>query len=274
MSGAGRTGGLLARRGERVRMVSSYAVRLRPGRRTRRAPFAVIAHRGASAQAPESTAAAIRAAGRAHAAMVELDVQMTQDGRLVIFHDERLERTTDGHGRLARTRFAELARLDAGRWFGRRFSGQRVLLASKALDAVPVRMGVNLELKRTPTPRRFMRRVIRLLRRVPQRRRLILSSFDPALIRLAAPARRPTALICRRQPDWSLRQAIRLGCGSWHPFHALVTRRRLAEAHGAGLRVYAWTVDRIDAARRLRRLGVDGAFTNDPARLAKGLRRP
>ena len=264
MSGAGRVVG------RRVHMVSSYA----QGRRwARRAPFAVIAHRGASAQAPESTAAAIRAAARARAAMIELDVQMTQDGRVVIFHDERLERTTNGHGRLTRTRFAELTRLDAGRWFGRRFSGQRILLVSEALNAVPARMGVNLELKHSRAPRRFMRRVLRILRRVPQRRRLILSSFDPMLIRLAQPAHRPTALICRRQPDRSLRQAIRLGCGSWHPFHALLTRRRLAEAHGAGLRVYAWTVDRVEAARRLRRLGVDGVFTNDPARLLKGLRR-
>ena len=67
-------------------------------------------------------------------------------------------------------------------------------------------------------------------------------------------------------------EAIRLGCASWHPCQDLVTARRLARAHAAGLRVHAWTVDDPARARRLVRLGVDGLFTNDPARLARALR--
>ncbi|OGX29063.1 MAG: hypothetical protein A3B78_03450 [Omnitrophica WOR_2 bacterium RIFCSPHIGHO2_02_FULL_67_20] len=201
--------------------------------------------------------------------MVELDVQVTLDGRLVIFHDKRLERTTDGRGVLTHTRYADAARLDAGGWFHPRFSGERILLVSQALRRIPPRMGVNLELKRTAAPRPLIRRLLRLLRHVPKQRRILLSSFDPGLIRLAASSRRPRALICRAQPDRSLRQAIRLGCAAWHPFHTLVTPRRVAAAHAAGLRVHAWTVDEVRAARRLTRMGVDGIFTNDPARLAR-----
>jgi glycerophosphoryl diester phosphodiesterase len=232
----------------------------------------IIAHRGASAAAPESTAAAIREAARAGAGMVELDVQLTRDGRLVIFHDERLERTTDGRGVLRRTRYADLARLDAGGWFHPRFSGERVLLVSQALRLVAGRMGVNLELKRTAAPRRLIRQLLRLLSRVPRRQHLLLSSFDARLLDLARPSRRPLALLCRRQPNRSLRQAVRLGCAAWHPFRTLVSPRRVAAAHAAGLRVQAWTVDDLRAARRLARMGVDGVFTNDPARLVRQLR--
>lgn len=225
----------------------------------------IIAHRGASAAAPEGTRAALRAAARAGADMVELDVQMTRDGRLVIFHDERLERTTNGRGRLSRTRYADLARLDAGAWFAPRFAGERVLLVSQAVRSVPKRVGINLELKRTPHRRQLVTRLSRLLRRRPLGRRLLLSSFDPRLIE---PFRRlACALICRRQPDQSLRRAIRLRCAAWHPHHTLVTPARVARAHAAGLAVRAWTVDERPRARQLARWGIDGIFTNDPRRL-------
>ena len=230
--------------------------------------FLIIAHRGASAVAPESTRAAIREAARAGAHMVELDVQMTQDGRLVVFHDERLERTTDGRGRVRATPYARLARLDAGSWFHPRFAGERVLLVSQVFRLVPQKMRINLELKRTPVPRQVLQRLLRLIRRSGARR-LLISSFDPKLLRPLASTRLPLALICRTQPDRALRQAIRIGCAAWHPFHALVTRPRVARAHAAGLAVHAWTVDRPAAARRLARCGVDGIFTNDPGRFIR-----
>ncbi len=229
----------------------------------------VFAHRGASAVAPESTRAAIREAARAGASMVELDVQMTRDGRLVIFHDDRLERTTDGTGRLTATRYAALARLDAGTWFHARFSGERILLVSQALRLVPRRMQINLELKRTPHGATLARRLVRVVRRAGVHQRLLVSSFDPTLLQALRPSRLSRALICRSHPDRSLQQAIRLRCQAWHPRATLVTPRRIARAHAAGLRVHAWTVDEVPRARRLAACGVDGIFTNHPRRLMR-----
>ena len=223
--------------------------------------------------APEGTRAAIRAAVRARAGMIELDVQMTREGRLIAFHDDRLDRTTDGTGPVASRRYVHVARLDAGRWFHRRFAGERILLVSQALRLVPRGMRVNLELKPTRRRAALLGRLLRVVRRSPGgKRRLLLSSFDPSLIR---PLRRrgfAVALITRREPEQALRTAIRLGCASWHPFRVLATPRRIARAHAAGLRVYVWTVEAPLEARRLLRLGVDGIFTNDPARLKRGLR--
>ena len=164
-------------------------------------------------------------------------------------------------------RYAQLARLDAGSWFHPRFAGERLLTVSRVLQAVPRRIGINFELKRTPARQTLLALLRRALARVSGRR-LLISSFDPALLSPLRGTGLPLALICRTGADHALRQAIRLGCAAWHPFHALVTRRRLARAHAAGLRVHAWTVDRPALARRLLRLGVDGVFTNDPARLS------
>ena len=233
----------------------------------------IIAHRGASAVAPESTQAAIRAAARAGARMIELDLQMTQDGRLIVFHDDRLERTTNGRGRIAASRYRDVARLDAGRWFHPRFAGERILLLSRVFRLVPPWMGVNLELKRTQRRAALISRLRRMLRRGRISRRLLLSSFDPQLLRPWIGSRLARALICRRDPDGSLRQAVELGCLAWHPLHTLVTPARVARAHAAGLRVHAWTVDDAVRARQLIRWGVDGLFTNDPAKLARVGRR-
>ena len=227
----------------------------------------LIAHRGASAVAPENTRAAILAASRVGADMVELDVQLTRDGRVVIFHDTRLERTTNGRGRLRTSRYVDLARLDAGSWFAPRFARERILLLSRALRLTPRRVALNLELKRTPKRQALIGAVLRALRTARVTRRILLSSFDARLLRPLVPTGLRYALICRTDAERSLRQAIRLRCAAWHPFSTLVTPRRIATAHAVGLRVHVWTVDDPHQARRLIRLGVDGLFTNHPARL-------
>jgi glycerophosphoryl diester phosphodiesterase len=234
----------------------------------------VIAHRGASAIAPESTAAAMREAAAAGADMVELDVQLTRDRRLVVFHDDRLDRTTDGTGPLEHYAYRELAHLDAGGWFAPRFAGQRILLASQALRALPNRR-VNLELKPTRRRAQLVERLVRCLRWTRSATRVLISSFDPGLIRLVR-RRRPglaTALVCDRNFAGMLRAATRLGCRAIHPKASLVTEAAVRRAHEAGLRVHVWTVDHPAFARRLARWGVDGVFANDPRRLRLALER-
>ncbi|MBI4354670.1 MAG: glycerophosphodiester phosphodiesterase [Candidatus Omnitrophica bacterium] len=229
----------------------------------------VIAHRGASREAPENTAAAIRLAFRRCADMVELDVQLTRDGRVVIFHDDRLERTSTGCGRLMRLRYRELRRLDTGSWWSPRFRGERILLASEALRMCPPSGGVNLELKRTSRPQVLIRGIVRCVRRRGMQRRVLLSSFDGALLarlKAAAPGT-VRALLCARRPWAALRRAVALECVALHPHHAITTRALVQRAHAQGVRVHVWTVDRLAEARRLLRMGVDGLVTNIPGRM-------
>lgn len=218
---------------------------------------------------PESTRAAIREAVRMRAQMVELDIQMTRDGRLVVFHDERLERTTNGTGLVTKKRYHELAHLDAGSWFHHRFRGERILLLSQAIRLVPPPLGINLELKQTSKRHALLTRFLRVIRRTKIRRRLLVSSCDPMLLGLLQSRGVACALISQRNPERSLTRAIQLGCRAWHPFHELVTPERIARAHAAGLRVHVWTVETIAHAKRLFDWGVDGVFTNHPGHLGE-----
>jgi glycerophosphoryl diester phosphodiesterase len=110
---------------------------------------AVVAHRGAQAYAPENTMAAFRLASELGADAVELDVHLTADERLVVIHDDTLDRTTSGSGLVRDRTWDELCRLSAGEWYGAQFAGERVPLLEEVLDwARQVRMPLSLELKR------------------------------------------------------------------------------------------------------------------------------
>ena len=114
---------------------------------TPRGPFAVagraevIAHRGFSARAPENTLAALRAAIEARADAFEFDLHPARDGTPVLFHDETLERTSSGYGRVDAHEAAELAALDAGSWFDPAFEGEPVPTLAEALHLLRDRPG-------------------------------------------------------------------------------------------------------------------------------------
>lgn len=109
--------------------------------------FRLVAHRGAPAVAPEHTIPAYEAAVRAGATALELDVRQTADEQLVVIHDERLERTTDGTGVVSDLTVRELKRLDAGRWFGRAFRGQRIQTLAEILERFRDRVGFSVDLQ-------------------------------------------------------------------------------------------------------------------------------
>ena len=107
----------------------------------------IVAHRGAAAIAPEHTIPAYEAAVAAGADALWLDVQETADEQLVVLHDDRLERTTNGRGSVRERTVRELKRLDAGRWFGWRFRGQRVQTLSEVLERFRDRAGFVVALR-------------------------------------------------------------------------------------------------------------------------------
>jgi glycerophosphoryl diester phosphodiesterase len=104
-------------------------------------PVEIIAHRGYSARAPENTMAAIETAIAAGADAIEFDLHVTADGVPVLFHDETLERTSDGSGPLRDVPYLELSRLDAGSWFGPHFSGEPIPRFVDALSRLSGRVG-------------------------------------------------------------------------------------------------------------------------------------
>src|SRR5215471_15400951 len=110
----------------------------------------VIGHRGAMGHAPENTFASFRKGFELGAPLLELDVHLSADGQLVVIHDETVDRTTNGSGRVADMSTAEIRRLDAGSWFGCAFAGEPVPMLSEVLQWMHGRVGLVIELKLGP----------------------------------------------------------------------------------------------------------------------------
>ena len=227
----------------------------------------VIAHRGASGTHPENTMAAFRRAVELGADMIELDVQLTRDGEVVVFHDATLERTTDGAGPLSALTLAELRRLDAGRWFGAAFAGERVPTLAEVLAAVP--LPVNVELKPERDDDGLEARALAVVERAGAAQRVVFSSFaGHALERLRARAPSATlAILWEQEPvPHAIRLAERVSARALHLRKEVATPPAVAAARAAGLAVRVWTVNAQADFDCLVAVGVDGVFTDFPER--------
>ncbi len=110
----------------------------------------ICAHRGASNLAPENTMSALRKALETGATMIELDVQITRDQELVVFHDDTLERTTNGYGSIHERSYADLTQLDAGSWFAPEFADEHIPRFRDAVEMLRGRTYLNIEIKPQP----------------------------------------------------------------------------------------------------------------------------
>jgi len=232
-----------------------------------------VAHHGASARAPENTLAALAAAVADGADLVGFDVRRTQDGVLVLLHDETLDRTTDARlvyprrapGRVADFTLAELGRLDAGSWKDTGSAGERVPTLTEAMDLVrPGGVGTLIEIKVGPGDRAPIAELTASSAAVPTWRAPRCSrSTPPACGRCASRCPRwpslssaaPHARIFARCPD---------GVDQVHPPHRQVDRRLVDEVHGWGMRCLVWTVNRPSCMHRVIALGVDGVIIDHP----------
>ncbi|HWQ38703.1 MAG TPA: glycerophosphodiester phosphodiesterase [Burkholderiales bacterium] len=227
----------------------------------------VIAHRGAGALAPENTLAALRLGRNRGFRGVEFDVRLSGDGVPVLMHDETLERTTDGRGRVADTAYEVLQRLDAGGWFGNEFLGEPVPALAAAI-ALCQQSGLwaNIELKPCPGREveigRAVARVVQLAGAGPQPH--LLSSFSIEALEAAkqeAP-RLPRGLLVEAPPgDWKAR-LDQLECVSLHADWRHLDRERVRQIHSAGFAVLAYTVNDSEAALQLLGWGVDALVTD------------
>jgi glycerophosphoryl diester phosphodiesterase len=226
----------------------------------------VIAHRGASGTCPENTLPAFRRAVELGAPMIELDVQLTRDGHPVVIHDRTLDRTTSGRGSVRRRTLAEIAALDAGRWFAAGFVGTRVPRLDEVLAAIPIR--INVELKAAGDDG-LERRVLETVEEAGALGRVVFSSFDPSsLARLRALSARAdlAVLWAGRTVARALALADRVGARSVHLRKGGRVAASIAAGHAVGLAMRVWTVNSPTDFARLTDVGADGVFTDYPER--------
>lgn len=220
------------------------------------------AHRGASSAAPENTLAAFKLAEEQGADGLEFDIQLSADGVPFVIHDETLQRTTNGQGRVDRLPARELMKLDAGGWYSEKFLGEPLPTLETVLDWSGERLRLNLEIKH---PRADVA-VLKLLDRFPKARVLV-SSFDHALLERMRNLRDDLPLgFLNDSRFWrrALARAVRNRAFSFHPRVGQVSRPLMQACRRQGLEVHVWTVDDPTEALRLRRLGVSGIFSNRP----------
>jgi len=232
-----------------------------------------IAHRGASGHCPENTRTAFLRAIELGADMVELDCQQTRDGAVVVIHDETVERTTNGRGRVSDLTLKELKALDAGAWFGREFAGEEVLTLEQAIDILRGRVQMNLEIKGEDPPGRLEIQCVGIVRSLRFFADTCFSSFSPARMRLVrdlADDARIGVLMDAGSP-WSAGFALaeELGAEAVHPERRMVSAEAVSAAHGRRLEVRVWPVNHPAEMQSLADAGVDAIFTDFPERLLR-----
>ncbi|SED22485.1 glycerophosphoryl diester phosphodiesterase [Streptomyces sp. 3213] len=245
----------------------------------------VVAHRGASAYAPENTLASIDKAARLGFQWVENDVQRTKDGELVVIHDDSLKRTTDvakvfpdrAPWKVKDFTAAEIARLDAGSWFGPAFTGTRVPTLTQYMREVEHNhQSLLLEIKNPELYPGIEQQTLKVLGNegwLDQSHlggRLIVQSFSADSIRIVhdlAPGIRTgflgTPSVSTLHEYAAFTDLINPSYGSISTSYVSAVHG-LTGPHGTPMAVYAWTVDDAPTAWKVAGYGVDGIITNKP----------
>jgi len=229
----------------------------------------LIAHRGASGHAPENTLAAFRKAVAMGLSFIETDLQLTRDARFVAIHDDTVNRTTNGQGKVHDLTLAEIRRLDAGSWFGSAFAGERVPTLEETLEFAK-RHDVVFYLELKPGGSwGGEHALIGALRESGEFARVVVISFDSALV---AAVRRVeptlmTGLLCDGQIDKPVEKTLEIGARQLVIRGDLVTPAMIAEAKRHDLQVICWTVNHPAHLRLLASAGVAGIMSDYPDRL-------
>jgi glycerophosphoryl diester phosphodiesterase len=233
----------------------------------------VIGHRGACGSAPENTMSSFTLAVLLGIPWVEFDVMLAACGTPIIFHDESLERTTNGHGYVGDYTYTYLRTLDAGSWFDASFSGERIpTLAQLAAFLVETGLRANVEIK--PLPGQDEQTVIETLKVLsayfPENSpSLLFSSFSiPTLryLRSVAPHCNMGLLMHEWLPDWR-QLAESLNCMTVHVNNELLTEAVMKELKAAGKPVLSYTVNEAGRANTLFAWGLSAVFSDYPDRI-------
>ena len=225
--------------------------------------FTVTAHRGASAAAPENTIAAIERAIGFGAHFAEVDVHMSRDGRVVLMHDESVNRTTDGQGNVWDLTLEELKGLDAGSWFAEEFRGEPVPTLREAIDLARGKIKLNIEIKVSRDEPDIAEKVVGIIREEAFEDDCMVTSFD----------RETVEEVKRLAPDITTGHIFGKGYeetvfgGGWEVLSCskdIVDEDFVARAGDAGKSVHVWTVNDEPTMIRLIGIGVDGIITNKP----------
>jgi glycerophosphoryl diester phosphodiesterase len=238
----------------------------------------IIAHRGDKAHAPENTLAAFKIAADVGADAIEFDVKLSADGRVVVIHDQSVDRTTDGTGNVSKLGLAALQHLDAGGWFSDQYRGERIPTLDEVFELAGNRLYFNIELTNYATPRDdLVENVVEIVKHHHVEERSLFSSFfnhnlDKARV-LLPQVPRGLLTLPGLAGWWGRTFAWRGDYYALHPALNDTSPGLIDRVHAAGKRVQVWTVNCNDDLKKVIGFGVDAIFTDDPGSALRLLER-
>ncbi|MBS4190410.1 glycerophosphodiester phosphodiesterase [Bacillus sp. FJAT-49705] len=231
-----------------------------------------IAHRGAAGYAPENTIAAFDLAVEMKADYIEIDVQRSKDGELVVIHDTTVDRTTDGTGKVGDLTFEQLRNLDAGSWKGEQFAGELIPTFEEVLDRYHGKAGILIELKAPELYPGIEEQVAEALKErnldKPQNEKIIIQSFNFESIKKMDQLlpKVPIGVLTSNPKDTTPEalQEFSTYADWFNPSYGIVTEELVNQIHSLGMKIGSWTVRSQEAADFLFEMKVDAIISDYP----------
>ncbi len=224
----------------------------------------IVAHRGFSAIAPENTLSAFKSAIRLKADMIELDVQSTKDGTPVVIHDSKVDRTTNGTGKVKNFYLWSLRELDAGSWFDSKYKGEKIPTLEEALKFINGKIPVNIEIKSSSI--KITEKVIATVYEADMEEKVLISSFDPRVLRKIKrlKVQIPTGFLYHYPVYFNpVKTLENLGAAVFIHNFKFTTPKLVKKIHDAGFKIFVYTVNKPTDIKKMINFGVDGIITDD-----------
>lgn len=226
----------------------------------------ITAHRGFSKVAPENTLPAFEAAMECGADYIELDIQLTADDQLVVIHDDKVDRTTNGKGNVSKYTYDQLTELSAGSWFSKsgEFDDVRIPLFRDVLELVGNDVMLNIEIKRSGDPKKTAEKAVELIEEYGIVKSCYVTSFSYTALKKVKQLnpKIKTAFIANLATATSYAQLPYIDAVSMN--YIFVNQSVVNSAHHHGKRIFVWTVDRQSEVKKMMALGVDNIITDRP----------
>ncbi len=237
------------------------------------ADFVRIAHRGSSGSFPENTRLALEKAVEAGVDLIEIDCQLSKDGHVVVFHDERLDRTAGVKGLVRSKTLKQLKKLDVGAWFKKSFKGERILTLEEVMEILGESVELNVEVKTWPKGVPGIElKILFILSHYDFLERAVFSSFDYRSLRRLrelAPEARIGILYSEGMKDNPFQVAREINASSLHVEKSALSRDFIEHAKQLGLASFVWTVNEVREMEEFLSLGVEGIISDFPERFWK-----
>lgn len=235
----------------------------------------IFAHRGSSGTHPENTLAAFRAAAALPIDGVEMDVHLTKDGEVVVIHDEKINRTTDGKGYVKDMTLEELKQVDAGSWFSEEWRGERIPTLDEVFEVFEgTSHRLNIEIKSDIFPYDgLVDQVLKLAAKRDLGDRLLLSSFNHEdVLQVCRDTELKSAILTSQIYVDVYDYARVIGTKQIHVSLPAAFRRMTTDALIKGATVYVYTVNKLEYVEQLKQIGIHGIFTDYPERMLESLK--